>query len=320
MNVTSVLSRGYLQPSVRTLGHAGEQQSDPSSLSLQEQQVLAQEQALKATSAGAKVSTTYRYSIGPDGRRYITGAEVSIQGDEQTVNRVAGGVTREVGVEPVKDAEKKEPVQKGEKQALTREPGKNPGMDEAVRELKQIEQEVIAHESAHKAAGGRFAGAISYTYTQGPDGKSYITGGEVPIHVPDSGDPEQTLRDMEQVQRAATAPGDPSGPDMGVAARAAAAAAQARRDIAAARGRGGDSKEGEIKSGAASAQAGLRFEQIQEDAEGTSGKDNKGTLDLNETKDAYARSASKYGFWALGRGFELRMATGGPLPQIDLAA
>ncbi|MDR2529293.1 MAG: hypothetical protein LBD04_09820 [Synergistaceae bacterium] len=314
------------------MGYASERQGDPSSLSLQEQQILAQEQALKATSAGAKVSTTYRYSIGPDGRRYITGAEVSIQGDEQTVNRVAGGVVREVGAEPVKNAEKKEPVREAEKQAQKQDPEKNQAIEQAVRELKQIEQEVIAHEMAHKAAGGRFTGAISYSYTQGPDGKSYISGGEVPIHVPAGGDPEETLRNMEQVQRAAMAPGDPSGQDMNVAARAAVAAARARSDVAAAKGGNAsvsplDRKEGEIKSGAASTQANLRFERIQEDAEGQrisakepSLKETWALPEISESKNAYARNASKYGLWALGRGFELRVAAGGPLPRIDLAA
>ena len=297
---------------------------------MQEQQILAQEQDLKATSAGAKVSTTYRYSIGPDGRRYITGAEVSVQGDERTVNRVAGGVAREVGVEPAKNAEKREPVHEAEKQPQKRDPEKNQSMEQAVRELKQIEQEVIAHEMAHKAMGGRFAGAISYSYTQGPDGKSYISGGEVPIHVPASGDPKETLRNMEQVQRAAMAPGDPSGQDMNVAARAAAAAARARHDVAAAKGEDasasplGRKEEGGIKSGAASTQAGLRFERIQEDAEGRGAslwaKETWALPETNESKNAYARNASKYGLWALGRGFELRIAAGGPLPQIDLAA
>ena len=78
MNVTSILSNGYLQPSYKTLDFAKEQR-DSASLSMQERRILAQERALKmASGSEAKVSTTYRYSVGPDGRRYITGAEVKI--------------------------------------------------------------------------------------------------------------------------------------------------------------------------------------------------------------------------------------------------
>nr|MBQ6740709.1 hypothetical protein [Synergistaceae bacterium] len=59
----------------------------------------------------------------------------------------------------------------------------------------------------------------------------YITGGEVPIQMRTGSTPEETLRNMQQVQRAATAPADPSGQDRKVAAKAAAIAAQARQEI-----------------------------------------------------------------------------------------
>ncbi|MBQ7196425.1 MAG: hypothetical protein IJS40_03355, partial [Synergistaceae bacterium] len=44
--------------------------------------------------------------------------------------------------------------------------------------------------------------------------------------------PEETLRNMQQVQRAANAPADPSGQDRQVAAKAAAIASKARQEIA----------------------------------------------------------------------------------------
>ena len=88
-----------------------------------------------------------------------------------------------------------------------------------VRQLAGREREVIAHEQAHSAVGGRYAGAPSYSYTRGPDGRSYISGGEVSIDVsPVPNDPEATLRKMEVVQRAALAPAEPSGQDLRVAA------------------------------------------------------------------------------------------------------
>ncbi len=102
-----------------------------------------------------------------------------------------------------------------------------------VERLKARDREVRAHESAHKAAAGQHAhGAPSYSYTTGPDGRQYATGGSVSIDtsaVPN--DPEKTLAKMEQVRAAALAPADPSGQDVRVAAKAAQNAAEARREI-----------------------------------------------------------------------------------------
>ena len=103
--------------------------------------------------------------------------------------------------------------------------------DEQKQELENIQREVVAHEAAHQAAAGNLGGGVSYTYTEGPDGKSYITGGEVPIKLKEGRTPEETLRNMQQVQRAANAPADPSGQDRQVAAKAAAIASKARQEI-----------------------------------------------------------------------------------------
>lgn len=105
-----------------------------------------------------------------------------------------------------------------------------------VRELQQRDREVRTHEQAHKSAGGAYAGSIHLDYTTGPDGKRYASSGHVNIDVsPVKGDPEATLRKMQVVQRAATAPADPSGADRSVAAQAAATATQARAEMAAKR-------------------------------------------------------------------------------------
>ncbi len=102
-----------------------------------------------------------------------------------------------------------------------------------VEKMKSREREVHAHEQAHKSAGGAHAGAIHYDYQTGPDGQRYAVGGSVPIDAsPVRGDPEATLTKMNQVARAATAPANPSGADMSVAARASANAAQARAELA----------------------------------------------------------------------------------------
>ncbi len=89
-----------------------------------------------------------------------------------------------------------------------------------VTKLKQIDAKVRAHERAHAAVGGAHAGAPSYTYTRGPDGQMYATGGEVAIDISAESDPEATLQKATQVAAAALAPADPSGQDRAVAAAA----------------------------------------------------------------------------------------------------
>ena len=105
-----------------------------------------------------------------------------------------------------------------------------------VRELRVRDREVRAHELAHKATAGSFAGRISFTYETGPDGRRYAAGGEVPIDLsPIEGDPQATIAKMQTVRRAALAPANPSAADRSVAARAS----QIERDAQAeARGEG----------------------------------------------------------------------------------
>jgi hypothetical protein len=91
---------------------------------------------------------------------------------------------------------------------------------------------VRAHEQAHAAAGGALAGAPSFTYQRGPDGRSYAVGGEVPIEVSVvDGDPEATIRKMQQVLQAALAPQSPSDADRSIAASAQAKIATARAEL-----------------------------------------------------------------------------------------
>lgn len=89
-------------------------------------------------------------------------------------------------------------------------------------QLKARDSEVRAHEQAHVAVGGKYAGAASYEYERGPDGGNYAVAGEVPISLPSGGgDPEQNIQQAEQVIRAALAPAEPSSQDRAVAAKAA---------------------------------------------------------------------------------------------------
>lgn len=101
-----------------------------------------------------------------------------------------------------------------------------------IAKLSRRDEEVRAHEQAHAAVGGRYAGPPSYSFERGPDGKRYAVGGEVSI---ESGsvadDPEATLRKMEIVLRAALAPADPSAQDLRVAAQAQALMTEARAEL-----------------------------------------------------------------------------------------
>ncbi|HEX4910434.1 MAG TPA: putative metalloprotease CJM1_0395 family protein [Permianibacter sp.] len=102
-----------------------------------------------------------------------------------------------------------------------------------VSELKGRDREVRAHEAAHAAVGGQYAGAPVFQYQKGPDGRRYAVGGEVSIDaspVPDN--PQATIRKLETVRAAALAPADPSPQDRQVAARATALIAEARRQLA----------------------------------------------------------------------------------------
>ena len=101
-----------------------------------------------------------------------------------------------------------------------------------VDELKERDAEVRAHELAHARVGGALAGAPSYTYQAGPDGKKYAIGGEVQIDVaPVEGDPKATIDKMQIVQAAALAPAEPSGQDKKVAAQAAAQQRAAQSEL-----------------------------------------------------------------------------------------
>lgn len=100
---------------------------------------------------------------------------------------------------------------------------------EAVAKLRERDAEVHRHEQAHAAAGGQYAGVPSYTHQQGPDGKRYAVGGTTPIDTsPIPGDPEATARKLDQVRRAALAPGSPSGADLAIAAAATTGARTTR--------------------------------------------------------------------------------------------
>ncbi len=111
-----------------------------------------------------------------------------------------------------------------------------------VQRLQRIDQEVRQHEQAHLAAAGAYArGGARFSYTTGPDGKRYATGGEVSIDTGSASTPEATVRKMEAVKRAAMAPANPSGQDREVYAQAAQAELRAQQELAKDQANGGQS-------------------------------------------------------------------------------
>lgn len=106
-----------------------------------------------------------------------------------------------------------------------------PKVKEELSQLKQTEQEVIAHENAHKSAGAGVTGAVTYTHTTGPDDQRSINGGEVAIQMPaTNGESDETIVLLERVRQAALAPAEPSSQDLRVAASAFAQIQQVRAD------------------------------------------------------------------------------------------
>jgi len=102
-----------------------------------------------------------------------------------------------------------------------------------ISELQQRDTEVRAHEQAHlSAAGGIATSGASFTYTKGPDGKRYATGGEVSIDTSEiAGDPAATLAKADAIKRAALAPASPSSQDKKVAASATTMSNKAQTEL-----------------------------------------------------------------------------------------
>src|SRR6056297_1348159 len=102
--------------------------------------------------------------------------------------------------------------------------------------LSARDKAVRAHEAAHVRVAGRYAGAPSFSYETGPDGRRYAVAGRVRIDVSAiAGDPRATLDKMRVVRAAALAPADPSPADLEVAALAERVMRAAQAELAAAR-------------------------------------------------------------------------------------
>ncbi len=120
-----------------------------------------------------------------------------------------------------------------------------------IQQLAARDREVRAHEQAHAAVGGTYAGAPVFRFERGPDGISYAVSGEVSISTSKvSGDPQATIEKAQQIRRAALAPADPSPQDRQVAAYAAQLELEARQELRSSQQQEQASEEPESDNGA----------------------------------------------------------------------
>lgn len=97
--------------------------------------------------------------------------------------------------------------------------------------LEIREKEIIKHEETHMLVGGNLAGSPSYIYINGPDGKRYISGGQVDMKMPKGGNLESLLNGLKRIKSAATAVNNPSGTDLQTAATTSAIEASILKEI-----------------------------------------------------------------------------------------
>ncbi len=116
----------------------------------------------------------------------------------------------------------KEKFQENDLSKVKTESNEDAVIKKEIEDLMAFEQMVISHEKKHMAAGGGIASAPTYIYSYGPDGKKYISGGNVSMRVPKAATAEDMIVNLRKVQTAALAPTNPSPQDMQTAAMAKA--------------------------------------------------------------------------------------------------
>ncbi|WP_412776023.1 putative metalloprotease CJM1_0395 family protein [Thalassospira lucentensis] len=102
-----------------------------------------------------------------------------------------------------------------------RQPTSNPAIltaseREIIQELSARDATVRTEEESHQTLAGANAGMISYSYSAGPDGRLYATGGKVSIHPLQGLDGIAAIANQAAISRAASVPGS-SAADFNVA-------------------------------------------------------------------------------------------------------
>jgi len=155
------------------------------------------------------------------GTSTVSGTDPAAERIRSTPGQTAGNDSEKGGSSPSADSQ----LPGGDKVSLSSEA-------QMLQKLTARDQEVRQHEAAHVAMAGQYAGAPTYTYQRGPDGKAYAVGGEVSLDMAKiSGDPQATLQKAQTIRAAALAPAQPSSQDRQVASRASQMAAQARQEL-----------------------------------------------------------------------------------------
>lgn len=153
---------------------------------------------------------------------------------EQSSDAARSENRRDPEYRPGEDIERERVSPQGRQSAEPKDPAQQKQQEQkaVIAELVARDREVRAHEQAHAAAGGQYAGSPTYSFVKGPDGLNYAVGGEVSIDTsPVSGDPEATLRKAQAIRAAASAPAEPSPQDRRVAAQAATLESDARVEL-----------------------------------------------------------------------------------------
>lgn len=101
-----------------------------------------------------------------------------------------------------------------------------------ITQLEKREQSIINHEKMHMLIGGSLASSPTYTYSIGPDGKKYVSGGRVDMKMPTGGSLESLLSGLKRIKAAASSVTNPSAADLSTAAMAASIEASVNSEIA----------------------------------------------------------------------------------------
>jgi len=119
-------------------------------------------------------------------------------------------------------ANDKEKFKKTDLSKVNKKTSEDLAITKEIKDLQDREDMIIKHERSHMAVGGNLASSPSYIYTTGPDGKKYISGGEVSMRLPTTGSFEKMLANVKKVVQASTAGINPSPTDIKTAALAVA--------------------------------------------------------------------------------------------------
>lgn len=160
--------------------------------------------------------------------------DLSVSENQQVVGRQEQvRIEEQVNEQAINDRRQPEEIDSAEasQAPVIKQPGEatntrgeplNSEEQQEIQRLARRDREVRSHEQAHARAGGaHIRGGVKLSTTTGPNGRQYATSGEVNIDLSAANSPEATVNKMQQVQRAALAPANPSSADRSIASVAA---------------------------------------------------------------------------------------------------